>query len=120
MIANQMDRAATTKLRRLKIFDDPRSYVSISGHVYLEGWDRTMLRERVFAEQKACALCLKPLAPGQGDLEHIKGGLGPQRCDCYRTRLADGTRHTNVQRTHSMRDPMHNCHRVKHHREVEK
>jgi hypothetical protein len=118
LIENQIDKTTTMKLRRLKVFDDPGSYVSISGHVYLEGWDRTMLRERVFAEQKVCALCGLPLAPHQGDLEHINGGLGPQRCDCYHTLLADGkTRHTNVQRTHSMRDPLHNCHRKKHHRE---
>jgi hypothetical protein len=117
MIENQRDKTTTMKLRRLKVFDDPRSFVSISGHRYLEGWDRTMLRERVFAEQKRCAICNEALAPGQGDLEHIKGGNGPQRCDCYRTQLADGTWHTNVQRTHSMRDPLHNCHRKKHHRE---
>lgn len=118
MIENQRDEVATYILYNLRVLTDPkrRSYVSISGHMYLKGPDVKALREKVFAVESQCGICHKALAPGQGDLEHIQGGLGPGRCYCFKTILADGTMHTNVRRTHSMRD-IEPCHRKKHNRE---
>jgi hypothetical protein len=115
MIEHQKDKARTKELWQQKVFQSRYSYVSISGHMYLSGVDVSYLRDRVFADEDKCAICGKKLALGQGDLEHEKGGRGPQRCDCYHTTLADGTVHTNVRRTHSMWD-VENCHRLKHHR----
>lgn len=106
----------TKALRRMQIFRSRDSYVTFAGHVYLAGIDMGELRRLVFSVEKTCGICGQQLPPGAGDLEHKVGGLGPQRCDCFRTRLADGSRHSNVRRTHGMFD-VEDCHRKKHHRE---
>lgn len=115
MIENHKDVLATKAARKSKRFQDPRSWISIAGHVYLRGRDRSALREKVFAKQTHCALCYKRLAFGEGDMDHIRGKRKLARCDCWRTKLADGSRHTNVQRVCSMFAPG-SCHAEKHHR----
>lgn len=116
MLEYHRDDAATKVAYTSKRFRDRRSWISIGGHQYLRGKDRSALREKVFAKQwKYCQNCGAELAQFDGDLEHIVGGRPKARCDCWGTKLADGTRHTNVRRTCSMW-AIDSCHAEKHHR----
>lgn len=115
MIENYKDILATKAAWKAKCFRDRRSWISIAGHVYLRGQDCSALRVKVFSAQGRCQICHEPLADGEGDMDHIEGKRKLARCDCWRIKLADGSRHTNVQRVCSMFAPG-SCHAEKHHR----
>jgi hypothetical protein len=119
MIENKKDPGATKQARRSGEIIDPRSYVSIAGHIYLRGKDRSRQRELVFAMSPdlLCKICGKRVRSGDGDYDHIRGGSPHHRCDCYARILADGSYCTNVRLVHSMfsKEP---CHRQKHGREL--
>lgn len=116
MLEYHRDDAATKTAYKSKRFRDRRSWISIGGHQYLRGKDRSALREKVFRKHaKNCRLCGVRLREGEGDIDHIEGKRPKMRCDCWGTRLADGTRHTNVRRTCSMW-AIDSCHAEKHHR----
>jgi hypothetical protein len=117
MLGNHKDRERTKAARESGEFEDPRSYYSIAGHVYLRGNDRSERRMLVWIRSNGkCALCFEKLTLRDCDMDHIKGGTKHARCDCLRTILADGTEHTNVRAVHGMFS-VKPCHRVKHHRE---
>jgi hypothetical protein len=118
MIENRKDKKETKRLRKLGVLEDPKSYVTFAGHLYARGADRIRLHAALLTVSGGiCAICKKRCSPLDGDMDHIVGGNGPQRCDCFHRKLADGTRHTNLQWVHGMwsTEP---CHRRKHHREV--
>ena len=70
-------------------FNDKRSYVGNRMHpgtehqcVYLKGRDRSVRRAVIFSRSKGlCELC-GDFCPFTGEMHHVKGGLGAQRCDC--------------------------------------
>ena len=115
MIENQRDEQRTLELRKLGIFEDRRSWISFAGHVYLQGYDRSRLRALVREDADGICYVCKNKARFDGDMDHIEGGLGPQRCDCYHTKLANGKKHTNVGWIHGMFSRKA-CHQKKHHR----
>lgn len=71
-------------------FRDPWSYVSFRVHpgmehacVYLFGEDRGERRAEVrFHYRGRCVDC-GIYCWIRGEMDHVEGGLGPQRCDCY-------------------------------------
>ena len=116
MIANHKDVERTKLLRRAGIFRSRKSYVSIAGHYYLRGEDRSLQRERLVREQGLrCAICKQPVAAWDADMDHIRGGNKYARCDCLGVTLAGGSRCTNLQIVHGMRSKR-GCHARKHHR----
>lgn len=116
MLEYHKDDAATKAAYRSKRFVDRRSWISIGGHQYLRGQDRSNVRAKVFRKHaKNCQLCGERLREGEGDMDHIIGKRPKMRCDCWGTKLADGTRHTNLRRTCEMMKPG-SCHAEKHHR----
>lgn len=117
MIENKPDKEATKALRKAGVFQEYKSFVSYAGHIYLVGKDRSRRREQVFEAQKHCQLCKKELRGNDGEMDHKAGGRPVARCDCWRTRLADGTMHTNVQRVCSQFSREW-CHLKKHHRDL--
>lgn len=118
MVENQKDVAATKAARKAGEITDRDSWISIAGHIYLAGQDRSDLREKVYlAARYICALCKKFCPAWDGNLEHIRSGRPMVRCDCFGRRLADGTICTNVQWSHGMFS-IHPCHRDKHNREI--
>jgi hypothetical protein len=117
MIENQKDVLRTKELRKAKVFIDGKSWISFAGHVYLKGKDASRAHDIVFDAESSCGICGKRMAPGRGDLEHIRGGRKLARCWCYHQVLTDGTTCVNIRRTHGMFDP-EPCHRAKHGREL--
>lgn len=116
MHEHRKDVDRTKALRSLRIFTDPRSYVSNAGHIFLRGEDRSEQRERLIREQGLlCALCGQPMQAWEAEMDHIAGGRKHLRCDCLRTRLADGSRHTNLRMVHG-RFSKSQCHAIKHRR----
>ena len=117
MIENHTDRERTKEARKCKLFKDRRSRYTLSGHVFLYGTDKEVIRAAVFRDNinrgGKCDICGKQLASWDGDLEHIAGGRKNARCDCYHTVLADGTVHTNLRRSCSM-FAKGSCHARKH------
>jgi hypothetical protein len=70
---------------------DRRSYVANWKHegtnhgcVYLFGEDMSARRVQIFEREKGkCQNCGFWTGPHWGELHHIKGGLGNQRCSCF-------------------------------------
>ncbi len=82
-----------TKARKFK---EPGSFVSVDGHEYLKGKDKTArYREAVEKLPPFCNKCKRLLY--EGDLDHIQGGL-VGRCDCM----------------HNLQWLCKDCHREKH------
>lgn len=82
-----------TKKRKFK---DRRSFVSLDGHDYLKGRDKSnRYREMVENVKPFCAKCGAFLL--NGELDHIQGG-NVGRCDC----------------PHNLQWLCRNCHRDKH------
>jgi hypothetical protein len=124
VLANHKDEVATAEAYRTKKFSDrkKRSYISIAGHEFLRGVDRSQRREEVFQFARGlCAHCGKYRSEhgGYGDMNHTNGNTPKTRCDCFGTVLADGTVCTGVEWICGMRLPYgESCHRQEHRREV--
>lgn len=81
------DKDATTMMG----FTDPRSFVGYRIHpethhacIYLFGDDVTQIRRVIFdREQGICWRCRAYYGWEQGELRHLVGGLGLQRCWCH-------------------------------------
>src|SRR5277367_2720927 len=113
MLENHKDKEAT----KAAGFQDKRSWISIAGHQYLRGKDRSALRHAVFDFFKGkCCICGRATGEDNGDMEHEVGGRPLARCDCFHTRLANGVHHTNVRWICGMFG-LSPCHRKKHNRE---
>jgi len=90
----------------LRGFLDPRSYVSHRIHPgtehpceFLYGRDVGVARLEVFAREKGrCWSCLTECNWDIGEMHHLKGGLGAQRCECLE----------------NLRWSCPHCHRAKH------
>lgn len=120
MIENRIDIERTRAARKSKEFVDRRSYYNLAGHVFLRGHDRSIRRLDLMCHfGMICQICKKEVLFWDADYEHIVGGSKHRRCDCFYTKLADGSIHTNVQLVHGMFSKMP-CHRRKHHREVKR
>lgn len=82
-----MDPAATACLRENKFLLALGSFLSMPdaagiAHLYLEGIDKQMQRERVWSQGAGrCDSCDKPLTWETFEWDHIQGGL-VGRCDC--------------------------------------
>lgn len=80
------DREATRKAK----FLDARSYVSLRIHpetrhacVFLKGKDVESVRNRIFARERGrCWNCGAYYGLQWGELRHLKGGNGADRCYC--------------------------------------
>lgn len=119
MIENHKDVEATKAARRAGEISDPRSYISIAGHIYLRGQDRSRLRELVYVDAKGfCAVCRAFRHRSQGDMDHIQGGRKHIRCDCWDRKLANGAICRNVRWICSIRLYERGCHAKKHHRTI--
>lgn len=117
MIENQIDRTATKAARKAGEISDRNSFITIAGHIYLAGQDRSELRSKVHLEAKSrCALCGGYCPLWDGNLEHIRSGRPYARCDCFNRTLANGTICLNVRWAHGMAS-IHSCHRKRHNRE---
>jgi len=115
-IENKRDREATKAARKAGTIHAP-SWLSYAGHVYLRGPDASAMREKVFAKQRRCQICWAMPSDELSELDHVRGGTKVRRCWCWRQRLSDGTRCTNLQRVCG-RFSSGNCHQKKHHREI--
>src|SRR5882757_883134 len=121
MLENRRDEEATKRAYQAADLRDgkKRSYISLAGHWYRRGIDRSDIRARVFrAAEGKCCFCGGYVAEDSGDMDHMRGGRKHLRCDCFDTPLPDGRRCTNVRWSHSMADRANACHRQRHHREV--
>jgi len=80
------DKAAT----QMAGFLDKRSYISFRIHpgtqhacIFLKGKDVEVMRRLVFQrEQGHCQVCRAYYGWNYGEMDHIVGGRGPQRCWC--------------------------------------
>jgi hypothetical protein len=69
-------------------FLDHRSYWNQNGHVYLHGKDVEIVRLRIYERDNGICQLRLPGCKGRadwdygGEMHHIKGGLGLQRCSC--------------------------------------
>jgi hypothetical protein len=78
------DLTVTRNLREAGFFLNRRSFISLDGHLFLEGFDKGRTRERVFRKHRnRCVVCgvrLHPDAPmfhpHCGEWHH------PKNCDC--------------------------------------
>ena len=78
------------ELTAMRKFNDPRSFVANWKHpgtehpcVYLKGRDVGERRQIVYDEAKGrCFYCGAWYGPNYGELHHLRGGLGNQRCWC--------------------------------------
>lgn len=79
----------------LREFSSPDSYVSSDGHEYLAGADRSARRLEVYRRDRGrCWKCGERIPWEFGEMDHIEGGLGAQRCDClHNLRWACGEDH---------------------------
>lgn len=79
MLEHARDEAATAA----RCFAHPDSHVSNAGHEYLEGIDKTRRRSEVmWRDGRRCWKCGELAGWQQGEMHHVRGGNGPQRCDC--------------------------------------
>lgn len=82
----RVDKEATKQAK----FLDPRSYIGNRIHpgtshpcVYLRGEDRSYRRDEVrLIAQGKCTDC-GVYCWIDGEMDHVEGGLGTQRCDCF-------------------------------------
>lgn len=90
-------------------FKDKRSWVHCDGRWYCFGVDMSARRQQVWERDKGiCQICFKLIGnPELWDLEHVKP----------RSQGRDD-RMENLRVSHAMRDPLFDCHRKKHNREV--
>ena len=87
------DITVTKNLREAGFFEHPDSFVSLDGHLFLEGHDKTRVRPEVFKRYKnkcvICGIVLHPDAtawtPRVGAWHHVKNcdcvGCSELRCD---------------------------------------
>jgi|SRR5690242_1849926 len=99
MLQHHRDDVAT----REKGYEDPRSFVSYAGHEYLSGKDVGKRRKEVRKRDgNRCVRCGEYVTEDQMEMDHIQGGIGPQRCWCL----------------HNLQTLCHECHTKKHGRTV--
>lgn len=120
MLENQRDEAATAA-RNFLCKGKRGSYVSLSGHEYLRGKDRSIRWNTLYEREKGlCCVCGRWRDRDKADMDHIKGKRPKIRCDCYGTLLVDGTVCTNIRLICTM-DPNKGiqapCHQQRHNRE---
>jgi hypothetical protein len=80
----KMDLTVTSNLREARIFEDERSFVSLDGHLFLRGLDKSKVRKQVFIKHKdRCVICghmldryARKFATSCGAWHH------PKNCDC--------------------------------------
>ena len=107
MLVNSRDYEAT----RARRFLSRNSYVSFRVHPgtkhccqYLKGKDVEPMRLHIFERDKGkCGVCGAYYGWAFGEMDHIEGGYGPQRCDC----------------AENLRWLCPKCHRTKHHRDIQ-
>lgn len=98
MLINKRDPETT----RLRMYLNSKSYVSFAGHEYLFGEDVSLRRAEIFKRDKGkCYRCGAYYGWDYGHMDHVEGGLGPQRCDC----------------PHNLQWACPKCHSKKHNRE---
>ena len=106
------DKTVTQNLQEAGILEDNRSFISLDGHLFLEGQDKAKVRPLVFARyHNKCVVChtfLHPDAaawmPWCGAWHHVKNcdcvGCSELRCDTTTGRKCHAHRTEGFEREH--------------------
>lgn len=78
------DITVTKNLREAGFLQDPRSFISLDGHLFLKGCDKGNIRYLVFKKHKnRCVVCKAPLDIDVGLFDVRCGNWHhPKKCDC--------------------------------------
>lgn len=81
------DITVTRNLREAGFFENKDSFVSLTGHLFLEGLDKSRVRAKVFRKHKnRCVVCRAKLDPKAPDFHPMRGAWhhpnSAFHCDC--------------------------------------
>ena len=78
------DLTVTKNLHEAGILEDERSFISLDGHLFLEGPDKAKVRNAVFKKHKSrCVICRHQLSHVAADFDPMRGAWHHvKNCDC--------------------------------------